>query len=475
MVSSKGLFLNYFWAFSGQLAYFIISLLGNVVLARILGPKEFGQIGVVMFFLILGKILTESGLSGALIRMKTVSEIDYSTIFLFNLFLSLAIFSLVFFIAGPISVFYNDQMLEDVLIVASTVIVISSLQFVQNAKLVRGMRFKRKSVYETVSIGIAMCIGIVLALQGYGVWSVVFVHIGFSSALTLLLWGIEGPLRTYRFSMSSFKILYKFGVNTTAASLISTGFDNIYQVIIGRYFSIFQAGLFYQAKKLQEIPIQIFNAASQGVFFSTLSKLQDDKDALASVYNRAFSLLSAIIGFVCLTIFIYSENFLVIIYGEKWVSATLMMQLMVVGSFFFMQEQFNRILFKVYDMTDKILWLEILKKTIQSLTIVLGLYLNNIQVLIAGLLVTNLISFGLNSFFAKRLIFKDHKLGEWYVSLKVTIISMLVLSISSWLFSTMDLTGYHKFLILPVSAVCYFLLIELAGIIRIREVSSLFH
>ena len=472
----KGLVSGFLWSFVGQTGYLVIALITNIILARLLSPFEFGQVGIVMFFIIIAKVLTESGLSGALIRKNDATKEDYSTVFIFNLVISLILFLVIFFSAGFIADFYNDNQLRLILIITSSILIINAFQITHNAKLVQDLKFKKKSIYSFVSILVASVVGIIMALQGYGVWSIVSVQILSAVLLTLILWIFEGPVGKLVFSKSSFKNLYKFGVNTTLASLINTAFENIYQLILGKYFSINQTGLFYQAKKLQESPVGLIQSTTSGVFFSTLSKVQDNLEQFNNLYKKVITVFTVAVGFICMLIFFYAENIVLLLYGEQWLGAVFYIQLLIIASFFYMQEMFNRIIFKVFDQTAKILYLEIIKKAIQSITIIIGVFTLSIEILMYGFVLTAIVSYFINFYYSRKVL-GQFDWNEILMAIKVVFVGVIVVLISLLFLKNYSITGYRTFWALPIIIIFYFLLTKLVGVANVitetREVYKL--
>lgn len=462
----KGLVTGFLWSFIGQSGYLFIALITNIILARLLSPYEFGQVGIVMFFIVIAKVLTESGLSGALIRKNDATQTDYSTVFIFNLVISLFLFLIVILSASFIADFYNDSELRLILIVASSVLIINAFQITHNAKLVQDLKFKKKSIYSFVSILIASVTGITMAVQGFGVWSIVSVQILSSLLLTILLWLFEGSIGKFVFSKTSFKSLYKFGVNTTLASLINTAFENIYNLVLGKYFSIAQTGLFYQAKKLQEVPVGIIKSTTLGVVFSTLSKVQDNIDSFNIMYKRVITVFTVAVGFICTLIYFYAENIVLLLYGKQWIGAVFFMQLLILASFFYMQEMFNRVIFKVFDQTAKILFLEIIKKTIQFITIIIGVVTLSIEMLMYGFVLTSVISYFINFYYSRKVLgYFDWQ--EVFLAIKVISIAVFTVITTMFLTNFLNLKGYFTFWLLPLMFILYFLLVKFAGVANI--------
>lgn len=425
----RTLVVGSFWTLFGQFGYLSITLFANIVLARILSPSEFGQLGIVLFFIVIARVLTESGLGGALVRNNNASDVDYSTIFIFNLVVSVFLCLLLISFSGYIADFYKDQSLKQLLIASSFILIINAFQFVQSAKLVKQMRFKQKAIYEFIAILIAAIVGVILALKNFGVWSLVFMQLLTAMILTLLLWFFEGGHGAFKFNKKSFKFHYKFGINTTLASIINAVFDNAYQVILGKYFTIAQTGLYYQAKKLQDLPTGVINQLTQGLLFSVLSKIQDDEVRFRETYQGIIRFFTVIIGFISLILYVFAKEIIMLLLGEQWIEATFFLQSLSIVGFFYMQEMFNRILFKVYNDTSYILYLEIMKKGIQLISIFIGLYANNIKVLIYGFIISSVLSYFINYYFVqKKYSFLGNKI--LFIVMKVFFIIFLIVLIS---------------------------------------------
>ena len=468
-ILKKQFIVGTIWSLSGTVGYLLVSLITNVILARIIGPQAFGQIGIIMFFIIIAKVLTESGLSGAIIRKKEVSEEDYSTVFIFNLIISFILCILLILSAHSIAKFYNDNLLKDLLIATSFVLIINAFQIVNNARLVRNLNYKKKSIVEFVAVIISSIVAIVLAtVFQAGVWAVVVLQLLTALLITIQLWIYFGPLKTIIFSKKSFGQFYRFGLNTTLASLLNTAFDNIYQLILGKYFAITQTGLFYQAKKLQEVPVGIIKSTTLGVIFSALSKVQDDLDQFGRIYNRIVTLFTIAIGFICLFVFFYAKEIILLLYGANWAGAVFYMQILIVASYFYMQEMLNRNIFKVFDRTEKILHLEIFKKVFQALTILVGVAMRNIEILLYGFLLTSVVSYFVNYYYSRK-VFGGFSWFEILMVLKVFFIGTSITVVGNLLKITMSLNGNISFVLLPAFIVLY------AFLIKILHVSNIFN
>jgi teichuronic acid exporter len=462
----KTIIVGTIWSIFGQMSSFLIILITNIWMARLLSPNDFGRVGVIMFFVSLANVFSESGLGGALVRKKNATIKDYSTVFVSNLVLSLFCFLLIFVIADYIAYYYNDILLKKLLIVSSLVLIINSFQLTQNAKLVSAMKFKEKAIYGFISVFVSSVLGIYLAYKGFGIWALILIQLFAALINTILLWLFEGFFLKFYFSISSFKDLYSFGINTTIASLINTGFDNIYQLILAKYFSLSETGYFYQAKKIQEVPGGILNMITQSVVFSSLAKLQDDVIAFNLFYNKISLYFLVLLGFISSMTYIYAEPLILILYGKEWIGSVFYMQLLTVASFFYIQELLNRVIFKVFNQTRQILYLEYVKKIVQTISIIIGMYFLDLKIIIIGFVITNIIGYFINYYYSRKII-GSLNYYDLITLLKIILISVISTKILIFLIELFFIKDLAIFFTLPFLILFYLLGINKFKILNI--------
>lgn len=400
------------WSLISQILYILIILFTNIILTKYISPEEFGQISIIMFFVIISSVLVEGGFGGALVRKKIIGHYDYSTVFIFSFLFSIILCLLLFSFSNVIANYYDNPELSKYIKISSIILIVNSLQTVSSAKLIREMKFKERGISRLLSIFIASIACVLLAYKGYGVWSFIVMQLSYSVLFALLLFAYTGINGSVCFSKSSFKKLYSFGVNTSIASLLNSVFDNIYQVIIGKYFGMNQTGLFYQSKRLQDVPNNLINMLLQGVFFSTLSKLQDNIPKMHYLYLKVTKHVSVFMGVIIVFVFIFAEKLLNTLYGAEWVEGAYFLQMLSVISFFYIQELVVRALLKTLNKTKQILYFDLVKKGIQILFILVALKLNNINYLIWGYLFTSVISYFNYLILSNKLIGNNNRLSE---------------------------------------------------------------
>lgn len=462
------LFRGTIWSLVDRFGFILITLVANIWLARLLSPTEFGQIGVIMFFISLANVLTESGLGGALVRKKDATVIDYSTVFIVNLLFSIFCYLVLIAVSGGIADYYNDNSLKILLIASGLVLIINAFRFTQNARLISQLRFKERAKYKLVSTLVASLVAIILAYNGFGVWSLVALQLSTSLIDTILLWFFEEFYLKCKFSKSSFIELYGFGINTTLASLLNTGFNNLYQIILAKYFSLAQTGFYYQAKRLQDVPGSVITSLSEGVIFSFLAKLQDDKPTFLQAYNKIAVYVLTILGLTTVCTFLYAEAIVLLFYGEEWLGTVFYIQLLTIASFFYVQENVNRVIFKVFNKTRQILYLEVFKKLIQLLSVFIGVGLLNLEILLIGFVFSNVFSYLINYYVSRRILSGANS-GEIVMLIKVCFICLVSIFSTTTLLTILQFEELGKLLTFPFAVIVYLLGVHTSGVINLPE------
>lgn len=468
-MESKKLITDSAWSVGSHVFSLIIVLLANFLLARMMSPSEFGQLGIVMFFVSIFNVFTDGGLSGALIRKVKKRSLDYSTVFTFNLIVSILFFILVFICSGFIAKFYESEILNPALKVTSSILLISSLQTIPNVKLLENLNFKRRSILTMISTIFGGIVGLLLAyFFNFGLWALISMPIATVTLQTLLFNLSEGFYFDLQFDKNSFKELFGFGINTTIVTVLNLGFDNVYNLIIGKVFSLGQVGYFYQAKKLQDVPNNIVNNLSQGVFYSSLSKIQGDQERIKQSYSLISKSFLWLMGLVVLIVLLFGDSIIRILLGEKWLGAVFYIKILIVGSLFYTQELINKIIFKVYNKTKKLLQLELFKKTVQTVTLISGIYLKSLDILLYGYVVTNAFSYFINYFFTLKVLQSGN--SEIRSMFKLILILLGLLMSAYFVYNNYNLFIFNVYSLITIFL--YFLFSHLVGIIDLNNLAK---
>lgn len=356
-------------SFSLQGVQFLI----GIILARLLSPSDFGMIGMLSIFMGISYVFIDCGFSNALIRQKEVSEDDYGTTFLINFSISLVTFVILFVSAPFVAKFYNMPELELVMQVFSATLIINALFTVHKTKLTRNVDFKTQSKATLCAAIISGFIGIGLAYKGFGVWSLVCQAICNSAAnlvlFSILLKWFPKPC----FNRTSFKNLFGFGSKIFIASIISSIYSNLYNIVIGKKFSAISLGFYSRAEQLGQFPSQNFAGIVSRVTYPILSQSQDDSQKLKNIYIKYIQLSCFIVFPLMLGLAAVAKPLIILLFGEKWLSSVILLQILCIGLMFDPICNINLNLLYVKGKSDLVLKLEVIKKTIAIAILIISL------------------------------------------------------------------------------------------------------
>ena len=250
--SIQSIFWTSIQQFGSQGVAFVVSIL----LARLLTPAEYGLVAMILVFVQICETILDSGLSQSLIRSSNVNNEDYATVFYYNLGASIIIYVLLYVTAGLIASFYNEPQLTLLLQVLGLVVIIKAFSIIQITKLTKALNFKTQTIIALPALVGSAAIALFMAFNNYGVWSLVGYRLSREFFLTALLWFYTRWYPGLVFSVSKFRLHFKFGLNLLLSSLLNSIFNNIYTLVIGKYFSASQLGYFNRADSLQKLPVQ---------------------------------------------------------------------------------------------------------------------------------------------------------------------------------------------------------------------------
>ena len=222
----------------------------GIILARLLVPEQFGLIGMVTIFMAVARSFLDSGFGAALIRRRATSQTDICSIFYFNIVVGLAAAGLLCLVAPWIAAFYNQPILTPITRALSLTIVINSFGLIQNAILTKQINFKTLTKVGLTAGLLSGVIGIIFAVGGFGVWSLVVQQICGSFFGTICLWSLNSWRPALVFSLKSLQEMFGFGSRLLVSGLLNQIFDNIYLLVIGKLFSAIDLGFFTRAKTL---------------------------------------------------------------------------------------------------------------------------------------------------------------------------------------------------------------------------------
>jgi teichuronic acid exporter len=374
--------------FSVQGLKFIIT----IVIARMLQPSDYGLVGMMSIFIAISISLIDSGFSAALIQKKDRTQSDLSTIFFFNLGMSTILYCIIIIFTPHIANFYGEPKLILLSKVISINIIIQSLSIIQITHYSINLNFKTQAKASLLSALVSGIIGIVLAYKGFGVWALVWPTIVNNLLNVVLLWLHSKWIPNLTFSKKSILSLFPFGSKLLIAGFLYTVFENIYLVIIGRFFSSKDLGYYVKAKNFSNLPSSILTSIVLRVTFPVLSSIQDDEPRLISTYKKIVRFTLFITFPLIILLAVLSKPLILFFLTEKWYSAASFLQLLCFVMIWFPLNEVNINLLKVKGKSDSILILSIIRIVITVLVLLITIPYG-LTVLIIGQIVSAFLIF----------------------------------------------------------------------------------
>ena len=241
------------WSSADSFLTYGVSFIVGIVLARLLSPAEYGLIGIITIFTSIFNSIVDSGFSNALIRKKDTTDVDYNTVFITNLIISIFLFFVLFFSAPLISSFFNEPQLVSLIKAMSSILIINAFAIVQRTILVKEIDFKTQTKCSIISSILSGAIGISMAFMGYGVWALVGQQLSKGVINSLCLWIFNRWIPRFIFSWESFNSLFSFGWKILVSGLINIIWGKISSLVIGKCYSTELLGQYTRASQFSDM------------------------------------------------------------------------------------------------------------------------------------------------------------------------------------------------------------------------------
>ena len=398
-----------FWSFLERFGQQGIQFVISIILARLLLPEEFGLIAMLAIFMAVAQSFLDSGFGSALIQKKDAAHIDECSIFYFNIFVGFLAAGLLCLAAPWIADFYNQPLLVPLTYALSLNLIINAFGLVQTTLPTKHIDFKTQLKVSVIATALSGTIGITMALNGFGVWSLVAQSISSNLFRTALLWLFNTWRPSMVFSFVSLRGMFAFGSRLLASGLLNTIFENIYLVVIGKIFSPMALGFYSRAQGLQQLPVSNISTIIGRVTFPVFSSVQDDKPRLKHGVRKALTMLVMINFPMMIGLAIVAKPLVLVLLTEKWTLCIPYLQLLCVVGMLYPVHVINLNVLIAQGRSDLLFRLEILKKILIVIAIAVT-YRWGIIALIYGQIATSCFAYLLNSYYTGKML--DYPITE---------------------------------------------------------------
>ncbi len=430
------------WKFMERGGVQIVQFIIGIILARILTPFDYGAVALITIFISIASVFVQSGLSSALIQKKDVTETDYSSVTIYCFVLAFLIYGLLFLSSGHIANFYNMPQLKNVLRVMALILFPGALSAVQLAILTKQLAFKKQFIAGMSTVVLSGILGIYLAVNGYGVWALIFQQLSYQVFLCVLLWFLVPWHPKLLFSYKQTRSLLTYGSKLLGATLIDTVYHNLESFILGKKYSAEVLAFCNKGKMFPLILIDNIDGAIQNVMFPVYSKQQSNLTVLKQMLRRTmatstFWVFPAMLGLACV-----AKPLILIVLGKKWLPAVPYLQLYCLISMCFPLQTANLQAINAIGRSDIYFKLMLLKRLGGVLFLVLAVILfNNPFSIIWACLITEILAILINIYPNKKLLNYSPKemFGDMLNNLIIGVImalasySIIFWGLSNWL------------------------------------------
>ena len=323
----KGVIWSGIERFSVQGIQFILSL----VIARQLLPSDYGMIAMLSIFMAIAQSFVDSGFSNALIQKQGRTDVDYSTVFYFNIGVAAVIYIIFYFISPYIASFYNLPELENIAIWVALNFVISAFSTVQRAKLTIDLDFRKQAIISLVSVILSGIVAVWMAYSGFGVWALVAQGLLNNGISTILLWISAKWLPSLVFSIQSFKELFSFGSKLLIGGLLHTLYTNMYSLVIGKAYSSSDLGHFNMAATITQTPSTSVTTILTRVTYPIECRMQDDNMRLENSFFQFIKLTAFVFFPMMIGLAAVADPLIKLVLTDKWVSSIPYLRIMCVA------------------------------------------------------------------------------------------------------------------------------------------------
>ena len=444
---------NLFWRFLERCGAQGVTFIVSIVLARLLDPSVYGTIALVTVFTTIMQVFVDSGMGNALIQKKDADDLDFSSVFYFNITICACLYVVMFFAAPLIAAFYEMPELTPIVRVLSLMLLISGVKNVQQAYVSRNLLFKR-FFFATLggTIGAAV-IGITMAYLGFGVWALVAQMLFNATLDTIILWLTVKWRPKREFSLDRLKTLFSYGWKLLASALLETVYNDLRQLVIGKIYSKEDLAQYNQGGKFPRLIVTNINTSIDSVLLPTMSKAQDDRTLVKNMTRRAIKTSTFIMMPIMVGLAVCAKPLVSVVLTDKWLPCVPFLRIFCFTYAFYPIHTANLNAIKALGRSDLFLKLEIIKKVVGIIALLSTMWIS-VMAMAYSLLVTSVLSQIINSWPNKKLM--NYSYLEQLRDLSPQILLSLSMGVLVFCVQFLGLSNLLTLLIqVPLGAVVY--------------------
>lgn len=383
------------WKFSESILSQIVSFIVSIVIARILGPSEYGVVAMVMVFTTIAQVFVDGGFNSALVQKKNADILDFSTVLFFSLCFSIVLYTLLFFLAPFISNFYGNQydQLAPVLRVLGLTLIIFAVNSVQAAYVQKKMLFKNFFWARLVGTVISGVSGIIMALMGYGVWALVAQHIIASVINTFTLFFVTKKTPILAFSFSRLRGLMGFGLNVLASNVLIRLYVELRSLIIGKLYSASDLACFNRGKQYSSLLMSNIDGTLGSVLYPRMVIDQDDFSKVKNFLRKSLRTSMLLTSPLLMGLAAMGEPLIRLMLTDKWIESVPYLQIFCFTNLFMPLSNVNNQAIRAIGKSNAILKVEVVRKVIELIALLIVMRMGVMAIAINMLVMNAILTF----------------------------------------------------------------------------------
>ncbi len=316
----------YVWKYFERLGTQLVQFVLQIILARLLMPSDYGLVAIISIFILIAEVLVQSGLNAALIQKKNVDTLDINTVFWFSFILSLVLYTIIFLFSPMLSIFFNEPLLNILLKILSIKLILGVYTTIQNTIIAKELLFKvsfKASIFSTIISG---SIALFLALNGFGVWTLIIQQLIYQLIIAVILSFFIRWLPKIQFSWMRLRALLSYSGNILVANMLSITSEQIYGLSIGKMYSNTLLGFYQRGQQFPQAIVNSLNGTINTAVHPYMSKEQDDSLRITEMLKKIITNVSIILFPAMIGLFSISRNLVIILLTEKWIQSIRFLQ-----------------------------------------------------------------------------------------------------------------------------------------------------
>ncbi len=440
-----------------------VSFIVSVVLARLIAPSEFGMIAIVLIMIELSNVIVDGGFNSALIQKKTPTNSDFSTILYVSLSVSLILYIILYISAPYIASFYSEERLTNVIRILCLILLIKAFNSVQNAYISKNMLFKKSFLcYFSASV-MSGTIGIFMAYLGYGIWALVAQQITSQVAVCTIMWFYVQWRPSLAFSKESLSSLFSFGWKVFLTNAVISLFKNIRGLFIGKMFGPSDLAFFERGKHFPHLIIDNLSSTIQAILFPVFSNKQDDSKVVKNMLRRSIKTSSLLVFPAMIAFIVMAKPIILLVLTEKWLPAVPFVQIFSLAYLLMPMQTANTQVIAALGRSDILLKLEMSKKVLELVILIVSLMFG-VYAVAWGIVLYTILCLFFNLYPNRHLI--DYGYSEQFRDILPTLFASVTMGVTMWLIGNLAdnillklflemVTGFLMYL-----SICYIFKIE---------------